>query len=1037
MLPSSVSAPPLGHHPSVAPPKSQARSFNGSWSFELLIGQFVLKPKDKDGTSYKAGVKVKDETRYHSAKLELQEIDSQEFCQLSPRSFARKIEITVQPNEAKQKKYTVFLNRKAADKQPAVQNPNPEEINISSYPIKIFDFFSLANALDLAAALRKGKNNAYIDQIVNEMVRRFQQPGIPHSTYIREMVAPLAVISAENRYNVVHKFVTEIETDPLNSSTVVKGLMEALRALVRATYQKIITLNPRQASISWGEFEKRPVETFSANQLIKIAQTLCNKLPEISDASTYDLEESDKGIYLEAIIAVIEMMVMAQVKDVERVQFHEPIYEALDAADLDSDLRVAYLACMGKQLWAKIPDNETKLHGFIRHSIHFGKFLIELYKVYANKELAPLINAGKELLETFKFQDSEEDWFKTIFSLRNAILGENVSHLRGLKYLIDLADLAKVKGERANNDEKEAQKLVGHFKTNNPFFARALLLLLQEVLEYYVEDDPETGKVALLLLQRICTDNFDRKESKHECLFHVHMGAYKTLKRFVKKDVKEIIDRGEVKARNSSYAKQLKEEAFNIIKRIAVKHPSIAMQKVAAASARFIYANDPASADLRIQLNLPVPVAAVFPSAFFETVVQAICPWQKGLRELRNKFYRDYQIRELQYHVDMQAEAVPDGQHINVEAEMKKFTDPYAPDDGTAVNTILLSGPAGSGKTLTAKKTIDALWKNSSLKTYIPLQVILGTAKDPKNALNELLEKHGLMDYINLFRSGDLLRFFIWIDGIDENSVGMNINWPEALEANEWKNSKFMYGIRSDMMREADKQKPKFCYPNGETALNFKHLSLCPLDPSRRLQFFQKFIAQFASVFQIEWKPEQFVSYLSKRPNLERSASNPLLIRVTVITLPRIVAKNKKEGKENAEIVEYEMMDAYFCYMVSREQHRQRLSSEGIVVKDPAEYLNYTLKAAKAIHDYSLTHNKAVWMPDEYAKEHHPDLFNDDPLTRMKQRCSSLVFSNGCVGFYHSLYFEQCLQLLKNAYRKRELEKHLETGSYEFESLFY
>lgn len=1018
-----------------AEPRKAAGSFPGKWSFNGLQGQYQLKPVDKSGTAYKALVKIQGEKESHRANLDLQELQPSDFNQLSPRSFKRTVDVTVRRSEKDEKKYTVVLVRKPPNAESSVTFATAEKVNISDCPVKSYDFFSLANSLDLAAAIRKGLTNEFVHKIVNEMVRRFQQPGIPHSTYIREMVALLAHLSPENRHNVMHKFVVEIENDPLDNPVIVEGLTEAFRTLVRSTYQKIIVLEPHEASESWDEFKKRPGETFSANQLLKIVQTLHQKLPAISKARTYYLEESDKVVYLEAMVAVIEMMVMAQVEGVERAPFHQPIYEALDGSDLDPDLRVAYLGCMGKQLWTKIPDDETKLHSFTRHAIHFGRFLSNLYKVYADKSLAPLADAFKELAETLKFQDGEEDWFKVIISLRNTVLGKHVNHLRGLKQLFDMADVAGIKGNGAKPEEKEAEKIVNGFQTHNPFFARALVLLLLEAIEYYVEDDPETARDAILLLQRICTDNFDLKDKKNEGLFHIHMGAYRTIKRFFKRDVPDIVDRGAVDARNKSYARQLKEEVFNSLKRIAFQHRAESIRHIAAAAARDIYAHDPATENPSVRLELPTPKPSSFPSDFFLEAVTAVCPWQIGLRELREKFYRDYQVKELRYHIDMQADSLPE-RALDVEKEMAKYTDPDAPDDGKGINTILLSGAAGSGKTLTAKKVIDRLWKTNVLTTYIPLQIQLATAKDPADALNELFDKHGLKPYLNLFKKGDLLRFFIWIDGIDETPVGMATNWPEVLGVNDWKNSKFMFGIRSDVMRDEDRTKPKFCYPNGETADHFRHLTLLPFDASRRLQFFEKFIAGFGSFFKIEWTPQKFADYLSSRPNLEKSASNPLLIRVTVITLPRIVEKNKKEGAAGKEIVDYEMMDAYFCYMVAREQHRQRFSHHGLIIKDPADYLNYALHAAKAIYEYSQSHNHTPWIPEEYANEHYPDLFNDNPLTAVKQRCSSLVFSNGCVGFYHSLYFDQFLQLLKNPFRRNELEKHLKSGSFEFESLF-
>lgn len=1007
-------------------------SVGGTWSFQTLKGRYKLKPVDVEGHSYKAGVKLMDEKKFHLAELKLVDLQIADFSHLSTNLFKQMIEVSVQMSESDTKKFTVILHRKAAIAPALPERPLSDPFHGTDFFAKGYDFFSLGTTLDLAGAIRKGKTNAFTDLIENELVRRFQNAGLPQADMIREVVAPLVLFSEKNRFSIVHKLVSEIEKDPLDSHVIVCGLKDAFKSLARGTYKKIVSQGPRPAAIIWGEFQKRPVFTFSGNQLLKILRTLHQKLPAISGATTAYLGTSDNVIYLEAIVAIIELAVMAQVEGVERVEFHKPIYEALDAADLDPNLAVAHTACMGKQLWTHIPDDETKLHALVRHTIHFGKFLFNLYKIYEDTSLSPLADAFSELREALKFQDKEESWFKMVFSLQNTILGENVRHLRGLKHFFDLSDLAKAKGKAATPQEKEAAENVKFFQTHNPFFVRSLVLILEEVIGYYVEDDPETGKDAILLLQKICTDNFEDK--RDEGLFHVHIGAYRTIKQFTSRDIPAIVDHGQVEARDKSYARQLKEEIFNTIMRISATHPHEDLRRVAIESARNIHSQDPSSKEPAARLEFPPYVPVSFPNALFEEVIRDKCPWQLGLRKVRERFYEDYQLKEFPYHVDMEAETLPDRKATDVEKQMTVYLDP-AQKDG--VHTILLSGVAGSGKTLTAKKVIDGLWRNGGLQAYVPLYIQLGTSQNPRDALNEFLEKNELKPYLNFFKEGKLLRFFVWVDGIDENPMGMKINWPEALGAKEWKNSKFMYSIRSDIMDKDNLTKPKFCYPDGETPAHFRHLSLRPFNLAQRTQFFEKFISIHGVFFKIEWTSQEFEAYLKSHPNLENAASNPLLIRVTAITLPRIVEKNKRAGKSSAEIVDYQMLDAYFCYMVAREQHRQRSSYAGLVVSNPLDYLAYALEAASAIYEYSKKNRNSLWMPQEYAKQCHPELFNDDPLTKIKQRCSSLVLNNGCIGFYHSLYFDQLLQLLGNPYRRQELQEHLREGSYEFESLFY
>ena len=191
---------------------------------------------------------------------------------------------------------------------------------------------------------------------------------------------------------------------------------------------------------------------------------------------------------------------MAKVDNIEREKFHNQFYKAIERFLYHPNLKVAYLAMYGLQIFSRVKDDETTLHAILRHGFHVVKGLYSLYKIYegAKKIELPirhLVQAGKSSKQPQLINEGKTLVYRLIFFASND-LGDNIAILGCFLKLVEEETIKKV-----------AAKIADEFHTHNPFFVVGLVELLKEVLNQYGAYDQEVAQQAIQLLERIGLDN--------------------------------------------------------------------------------------------------------------------------------------------------------------------------------------------------------------------------------------------------------------------------------------------------------------------------------------------------------------------------------------------------------------------------------------------------------------------------------------------------------------------------------------------------
>lgn len=991
-------------------PSQNLPSFKKSYQIGDRYLTYKLTP-NQNRTDYIAQVKLKGHS-YHTVPLVWENLKASEFSTLNPHY----IQITIIAKQNGSFEVKIFRNMISG----ALVSDGGVSGTASGQNLN-FVFFN--NAWDLASALGKDNKNGLLENMLKKMLSRFHKEKSPSKDDVRELLALLLVVSEEDRRSILNKFVQDINDSYLEHKTALDALKSGFKLFRLSVYKKIVDgTKPGQTDQDEVTTEDPdPLVPFSADELVRIAKLLIERIAKASGAvSQVDGKEPAHLWDLEVLIAVLEVMEMIQTKKVERKKHHEPFYDTLDSYDLDANLKFAYLAALGKQILVHIPDDETKPHAFVRHAYHFLKCCVYLYLAYETKSLDPLAEAGKSLQAALKFQESEADWYTTLYSIDFALMNTGERYLSALNYVIEWAELGQL----------EAIEIINKLHTHNPFFVMGLVRSLQQFIEHHANVNAEAGKSAILLLEKIGLDNLPGKEG----LFTVHMGTYRTIRRLAKRDIPDIVGKGATE-RDSSYSHQLKEEVFTILKHYGRSHPLLSIRRAAEEAKSHIYREE-SSSDQKSKLNsLPPFEPEKLPTTFFEDTAKKVVPYRIGLRKEYENLCHDEQLtRDKPYYIGVQVET-PTGR-LEIDQAFNDFLN-------SSDQVMLVSGPAGAGKSFSVKYFAQETWGKGALNGYIPVFVSLPTLNDPKQAVIETLTKRGLQTYIADLQQGKHVKILWILDALDEAKRGLEDNLYRSNQLYLWENSKTILTVRSDYLDEVPM---RHFYPNGVTNENFRRINLIPFDESRRKQFLTQFLQIYENKgIHVSWTANQYMEYIDTRKELQNVISVPFYLHLTAETLPQIVAARAEEGiSKDDPIVRIDLLDAFFCLMVARDIESQKRSSQGLFSCKIHEYLDYAIEVAEAIDEYEVEtqildkdgkeiRKGSTWIPEDLASERYPHLFDkDNEKAKRMRRCCSVVFRDGMVGFSHEAFYAY---FYANSQRKSIIKNRLVKGKYGFDKL--
>ncbi|KAG0255384.1 hypothetical protein BGZ95_005777, partial [Linnemannia exigua] len=197
------------------------------------------------------------------------------------------------------------------------------------------------------------------------------------------------------------RMVEEFVQDTLLDSTKIAEIVALGSALDRETYRKLL-------SFIIGEFEDARILDVNLLQgLVQLIQSaspgflVSDDLVKIFSVLRIRLQgthqqTSEHSFYLTlAVSQVLDAMVEHKVKDLNRVEEHEPLSGVLSGLTASSDPYLMYQACYAFQALQYIPDDETALQAVLRHSISVVDGLVKVSAVFKLDLGAVLEGLGK------------------------------------------------------------------------------------------------------------------------------------------------------------------------------------------------------------------------------------------------------------------------------------------------------------------------------------------------------------------------------------------------------------------------------------------------------------------------------------------------------------------------------------------------------------------------------------------------------------------------------------------------------------------
>ncbi|KAG0265488.1 hypothetical protein BGZ95_003318 [Linnemannia exigua] len=204
----------------------------------------------------------------------------------------------------------------------------------------------------------------HLRSLTTSMVQVFVQDGLKESTEIAEMVALGPVLNREFFRKLLSNILKELDESRILDFALLQGMIQLLQST--------------------------PLGYLESDDLIKILSILRTRLEGTHGRS---LEHT---YYLTlAVSVVLDSMADHEVKDLDRVVEHEPLFGVLSGLRGSSDPYMIYQACYAFQALQYVPDEETVLQAVVRHSTGVANGLVKVAALFTLNLSAVLEGLGE------------------------------------------------------------------------------------------------------------------------------------------------------------------------------------------------------------------------------------------------------------------------------------------------------------------------------------------------------------------------------------------------------------------------------------------------------------------------------------------------------------------------------------------------------------------------------------------------------------------------------------------------------------------
>ncbi|KAG0282449.1 hypothetical protein BGZ96_000467, partial [Linnemannia gamsii] len=666
------------------------------------------------------------------------------------------------------------------------------------------------------------------------MVEEFVKDALKDSTKISEMVLIGPVMDREHYRRLLSCMITAFDQAVLLDVDLLQGLVQLVQFA--------------------------PPESLLSDDLVRIFRILRVRLQDMHQQTSVHPHHLTL-----AISRVLDVMADHKVQDLNRVEEHEPLSGVLSVLKGSSDPLLLYQACYAFQALQYVPDDETVLQAFFRHSIGVADGLIKVTAVMKLDLGAVLEGLGKlqKILES-----TVEGAFTLMESGRGVVdsleEGCGSGKKRPWYVAVRAANLLAQAGQL-----QDLNRLICEVPCRrDPLFQWGICQLLGEIASDDIWD-AVVRQESMELLGELYKNDPEWAQDK----------SVKTWMRNIICQIGAVDDQG-VSTTTQALLKELQQEQAA---GTGVHYP------------------------LRNRLSLPVfsPILAR---------VHKIPPLEYDLHRLQA--LRLEQTRQTVY--------IPPMAKPNLKAKdddifplMERTQDFLASER----QVMLILGDSGAGKSTFNHHLEHCLWNDYKPGSPIPLFINLPAIDQPEQDLvTKQLKSHNFSDdqiqEIKRYRPLVLI-----CDGYDESQQRVNLHRTNSLnQPDQWK-TKMIISCRTQFL--GPDYHSRFV-PQGKGGHYdlikpnlFQEAVIAPFSKAQ----IEAYVEQYVPLEPRTWNTNDYMEKLTTIPNLLDLVRNPFLLTLALESLPG-VTEGKEQVLSTINITRVQLYDTFVNHWLDVNKRR-------------------------------------------------------------------------------------------------------------------
>ncbi|KAF9117340.1 hypothetical protein BGW39_002329, partial [Mortierella sp. 14UC] len=710
---------------------------------------------------------------------------------------------------------------------------------------------------------------AFVLSLAPKLVAEFAKDPTKNSTVIKEIAIVAPVLEKEDYRTLLGIFIKEFDESRILGVELLQGLVHVVQS--------------------------RSPGFLESDDLVKILASLGTCLqgthPQ-SSVHSYHLTL--------AVSQILDVMAEHKVKDLNREALHEPLSAVLLGMKDSSDPYLMYQACYAFQALQRVPDDETDLQAFLRHSTGMVDGLIKVSGL-AQLDFAGFMEGLKEIQEVVeKTAGTLKSAFEGVMALVESGRGIVDSVKGGLgggrQRLWYRAILGATKLVRDGQLVDLRKLILGAPCRRDPLFQMGICQLLGEIA-----DDAcwgvATRKQAIDFIEELSMRDQDWGQDES-----VKQWTWTIVSRISKAQEQAVGDHAsvlEVKLRKEGYSEFSSESP------------------------------------LRSRFVLPS-------TCILLNEVQHIPEIEKDLHR-RAKVQQEFHLKEQHpVYIPPQAKAsrrAEDSDHSPLMKEVKTFL-------AGERQVLLLLGDSGAGKTTFNHMLAYDLWRSYTFGGRVPLFINLPTVDQPdKDLITEQLKLYKFSGpQIKELEEQDR-QFILICDGYDERQLNTNLYTRNCLnQPGSWK-AKLIVSCRSQYLKKEylHNFQPKSAGRSHRAAATelFQEAVIVPFTKEQVEDYVKEFVGlsneQLGLRDRPNWTDDEYMAKLKAIPDLMELVGNPFLLTVSLQVLHQVIGNNQDLAK--IRVTRVKLYDIFIDEWIERNKDRL-LGSQTSLLQDEQHALD-------------------------------------------------------------------------------------------------